>query len=185
MGTVGIILILLILIVFYIIFLYNRLVRLRNQTDNSWHQIDVQLQKRGDLVPNLVETVKGYAAHERGVFESVTQARSQWQKATTVGEKAEATNMLTGALKSLFAVAENYPELKANQNFLMLQEELAGIESKIAYARQFYNDSTMSFNNAQQTFPANLFARNFGFAPKEYFQVEETKREVPKVDFKS
>lgn len=184
MGAIGIILILLILAVLYIIFLYNRLVRLRNQTDNSWHQIDVQLQKRADLVPNLVETVKGYAAHERGVFESVTQARSQWQKAATVGEKAEATNMLTGALKSLFAVAENYPELKANQNFLMLQEELAGIESKIAYARQFYNDSVMSYNNSQQTFPANLFARNFGFSAKEYFQVEETKREVPKVDFK-
>jgi LemA protein len=185
MGALGIILILIILVVFYLIVLYNRLVRLRNQTDNSWHQIDVQLQKRADLVPNLVETVKGYAAHERGVFESVTQARSQWQKATTVGEKAEATNMLTGALKSLFAVAENYPELKANQNFLMLQEELAGIESKIAYARQFYNDSVMSFNNAQQTFPATLFARNFNFTPKEYFQVEETKRAVPKVDFKS
>jgi LemA protein len=185
MGALGIILILIILVIFYLIVLYNRLVRLRNQTDNSWHQIDVQLQKRADLVPNLVETVKGYAAHERGVFESVTQARSQWQKATTVGEKAEATNMLTGALKSLFAVAENYPELKANQNFLMLQEELAGIESKIAYARQFYNDSVMSFNNAQQTFPATLFARNFNFTPKEYFQVEETKRAVPKVDFKS
>ena len=180
-----IVLILIVVVVLYLIGLFNRLVRLRNQTDNSWHQIDVQLQKRADLVPNLVETVKGYAAHERGVFESVTQARSQWQKATTVGEKAEATNMLTGALKSLFAVAENYPELKANQNFLMLQEELAGIEGKIAYARQFYNDSTMSYNNAQQTFPANLFARNFGFNPREYFQVEEAKKAVPKVDFKS
>ncbi len=185
MGSFWIILILIIIVVFYLIALFNRLVRLRNQTDNSWHQIDVQLQKRADLVPNLVETVKGYAAHERGVFENVTQARSQWQKATTVGEKAEATNMLTGALKSLFAVAENYPELKANQNFLMLQEELAGIESKIAYARQFYNDSVMSYNNAQQTFPATLFAKNFGFTPKEYFQVEEVKRAVPKVDFKS
>src|SRR4030067_2745891 len=185
MGSFWIILILIVIIVFYLIALFNRLVRLRNQTDTSWHQIDVQLQKRADLVPNLVETVKGYAAHERGVFESVTQARSQWQKATTVGEKAEATNMLTGALKSLFAVAENYPELKANQNFLMLQEELAGIEGKIAYARQFYNDSTMSYNNAQQTFPANLFARNFGFNPREYFQVEEAKKAVPKVDFKS
>ena len=178
-----IVLILIVVVVLYLIGLFNRLVRLRNQTDNSWHQIDVQLQKRADLVPNLVETVKGYAAHERGVFESVTQARSQWQKATTVGEKAEATNMLTGALKSLFAVAENYPELKANQNFLMLQEELAGIEGKIAYARQFYNDSTMSYNNAQQTFPANLFARNFGFNPREYFQVEEAKKAVPKGDF--
>ena len=185
MGAFGIILIILVALVLYAILLYNRLVRLRNQTTNSWHQIDVQLQKRADLVPNLVETVKGYAAHEKGVFERVTQARNQWQKAASVGEKAEASNMLTGALKSLFAVAENYPELKANQNFLMLQEELSGIESKIAYARQFYNDSVMSFNNAQETFPGNLFAANFGFKPREYFQAEEAKKGVPKVDFKS
>ena len=167
-----------------IIGLYNRLVKLRNQSDNAWHQIDVQLQKRADLVPNLVETVKGYAAHERGVFEAVTKARSIYSQAGTVQEKAEATNMLTSALKTLFAVVENYPELKANQNFLLLQEELSGIESKIAYARQFYNDMVLSFNNAQQVFPANIIAGWFGFKPREYFEIEETKREVPKVDFK-
>jgi LemA protein len=167
-----------------IIALYNRMVKLRNQSDNAWHQVDVQLERRADLVPNLVETVKGYAAHERGVFEAVAKARSIYSQAGTMQEKAEATNMLTSALKTLFAVVENYPELKANQNFLMLQEELAGIESKIAYARQFYNDVVLSFNNAQQVFPSNIIAGWFGFKPREYFEIEETKREVPKVDFK-
>jgi LemA protein len=167
-----------------LILLYNKLVRLRNRAENAWHQIDVQLQKRADLVPNLVETVKGYAAHEKRVFEEVTKARSIYSQAGSVKEKAEATNMLTSALKTLFAVVENYPELKANQNFLLLQEELSGIESKIAYARQFYNDVVMSFNNTQQVFPSNIIANWFGFKPKEYFEIEETKREAPKVDFK-
>lgn len=170
--------------VLILILLYNRLVRLRNRSENAWHQIDVQLQKRADLVPNLVETVKGYAAHEKGVLEEVTKARSIYSQAGTVQEKAQATNMLTGALKTLFAVVENYPELKANQNFLLLQEELSGIESKIAYARQFYNDVVLSFNNAQQVFPSNIVANWFGFKPKEYFEIEETKRDVPRVDFK-
>jgi len=135
-------------------------------------------------VPNLVETVKGYAAHEKGVFEAVTKARTQWAQAGSVKEKAEANEMLTSALKTLFAVAENYPDLKANQNFLMLQEELAGIESKIAYARQFYNDTILAYNNAQQVFPSNIIANMFKFKPKEYFEVEEAgKREVPKVGF--
>jgi LemA protein len=167
-----------------LILLYNKLVKLRNRSENAWHQIDVQLQKRADLIPNLVETVKGYAAHEKRVFEEVTKARSIYSQAGTVQEKAQATNMLTGALKTLFAVAENYPELKANQNFLLLQEELSGIESKIAYARQFYNDVVLSFNNAQQVFPSNIIANWFGFKPKEYFEIEESKRDVPKVDFK-
>ncbi len=167
-----------------LILLYNKLIRLRNRAENAWHQIDVQLQKRADLVPNLVETVKGYAAHEKGVLEEVTKARSIYSQAGSVKEKADATNMLTSALKTLFAVVENYPELKANQNFLLLQEELSGIESKIAYARQFYNDVVMSFNNAQQTFPSNIIAGWFGFKPKDYFEIEETKREVPRVDFK-
>jgi len=167
-----------------IIGIYNRLVVLRNRGDNAWHQIDVQLERRADLVPNLVETVKGYAAHERGVFEAVARARTQWAQAGTVKEKAEASDMLTSALKTLFAVAENYPELKANQNFLMLQEELAGIESKIAYARQFYNDTILSYNNAQQVFPSSIIANMFNFKPREYFEVEEAgKREVPKVGF--
>ena len=167
-----------------LILLYNKLVKLRNRAENAWHQIDVQLQKRADLVPNLVETVKGYAAHEKNVLEEVTKARSIYSQAGTMKEKADATNMLTGALKTLFAVVENYPELKANQNFLLLQEELSGIESKIAYARQFYNDVVLSFNNAQQVFPSNIVANWFGFKPREYFEIEETKREAPKVDFK-
>jgi LemA protein len=167
-----------------LILLYNRLVKLRNRSENAWHQIDVQLQKRADLVPNLVETVKGYAAHEKNVLEEVTKARSIYSQAGSMKEKADATNMLTGALKTLFAVVENYPDLKANQNFLLLQEELSGIESKIAYARQFYNDVVLSFNNAQQVFPSSIIAGWFGFKPREYFEIEETKREVPKVDFK-
>ena len=169
--------------VLILIFMYNRLVTLRNQAENAWHQIEVQLQKRADLIPNLVETVKGYAAHERGVFEKVTQARSVWQSAGTVKEKAEATNQLTGALKSLLAVAENYPELKANQNFLLLQEELFGIESQIASARRSYNDSVMSFNRVQQTFPSNMIANMFGFNVKEFFKTEGIEREVVKVKF--
>jgi LemA protein len=167
-----------------LILLYNKLVKLRNRSENAWHQIDVQLQKRADLIPNLVETVKGYAAHEKRVFEEVTKARSIYSQAGTVQEKAQATNMLTGALKTLFAVAENYPELKANQKVLLLQEELSGIESKIAYARQFYNDVVLSFNNAQQVFPSNIIANWFGFKTKEYFEIEESKKDVPKVDFK-
>lgn len=167
------------------IFIYNRLVNLRNRSENAWYQIDVQLLKRADLIPNLVETVKGYAKHEREVFENVTKARASVTQAGTVKEKADATNMLTNALKSLFAVVENYPELKANQNFLLLQEELSGIESKIAYARQFYNDTVMNYNRTQQLFPSNIVASLFGFTPKDYFEIEEPeKREAPRVDFK-
>ncbi|MBU1672529.1 MAG: LemA family protein [Actinobacteria bacterium] len=165
--------------------LYNGLVRKRNQVENAWHQIDVQLNRRADLIPNLVETVKGYAAHEKSTFEMVTQARSAIMNAKTVGESAQAEGMLTQALKSLFAVAEAYPELKANQNFLALQEELAGTENKIAYARQFYNDSVMSYDIARQRFPANLIAGMFGFKEeREYFEPETPEaREVPKVSF--
>ena len=167
-----------------IIAVYNRLVVLRNRGDNAWHQIDVQLQKRADLVPNLVETVKGYAAHEKQTFENVTKARAMFNQAGDVKQKAEATNMLTSALKSLFAVVENYPDLKANQNFLMLQEELSGIESKVAYARQFYNDTILAYNNARQVFPSSIIANMFSFQEKDYFEIEEPeKREVPKVDF--
>lgn len=162
---------------------YNRLVVLRNRTDNAWSQIDVQLRRRYDLIPNLVETVKGYAAHESSVFERVTQARAQAIQAQTVKEQGEAENMLTGALKSLFAVAEAYPELKANQNFLALQEELSNTESKIAYARQFYNDSVMSFNTAIQTFPNNLIAGTFGFSARDYFEIEAAAVEPVSVSF--
>jgi LemA protein len=170
--------------ILFLILLYNRLVLLKNRVQNAWHQIDVQLVRRADLVPNLVETVKGYASHERGVFEQVTQARSMLQAAGSVKEKADASNMLTSTLRSLFAVAEAYPDLKANQNFKALQEELSGIEQKIAYSRQFYNDTVMQYNTGQQTFPANLLAGPLGFKPAEYFEVEEPeKRAVPKVSF--
>jgi LemA protein len=139
-----------VLILAYIAYLWNKLVRYRNRVENAWHQIDVQLNRRADLIPNLVETVKGYAAHEKSTFEMVTKARAALMGAGSVGEKAQAEGQLAGALKSLFAVAEAYPELKANQNFLALQEELTGTENKIAYARQFYNDSVMAYDIARQ-----------------------------------
>lgn len=172
-------------VVFLLIgFLYNSLVQKKNRVENSWHQIDVQLKKRADLVPNLVNTVKGYAKHEREVFQKVTEARTKFLNAEGVQEKAKTTDMLTGALKSLFAVAENYPDLKASKNFAMLQEELSGIESKIAYARQFYNDSIMKYNIVLESFPTNLIAKIFGFKPtREYFEVKETERSVPEVSF--
>lgn len=167
-----------------VIGMYNSLVTLRNRCDNAWSQVDVQLRRRYDLIPNLVETVKGYAKHEREVFEKVTQARAAAVNAQTVKEQGQADNMLTGALKSLFAVAENYPDLKANQNFLMLQEELAGTEGKVAYARQFYNDIVMKFNMKQQVFPSNIIANMFGFKLKDYFQIEDEVAKGPvKVSF--
>ena len=173
-----------VLIVLYAILSFNSLVGLRNRVDNAWSQIDVQLKRRVDLIPNLVETVKGYAKHEKEVFENVTKARAAMMGAGGVGDKAKADNMLSGALKSLFAVAENYPQLKANENFMMLQEELSGTESKIAYARQFYNDMVMQFNTSIQTFPGMLFASTFGFKIKEFFKTEtEAEREPVKVKF--
>jgi len=166
-----------------VVALYNRLVVLRNRVDNSWAQIDVQLKRRYDLIPNLVETVKGYASHERETLESVIQARNMAMAASGVQQQGEAENMLTGALKSLFALAEAYPDLKANQNFLQLQDELTNTESKIAYARQFYNDSVMSLNTAIQSFPTNVLAGMFGFAQRDYFEIEPAAAEVPKVEF--
>jgi LemA protein len=164
--------------------IYNSLVVMRNRCDNGWAQVDVQLRRRYDLIPNLVETVKGYAKHEREVFQNVTEARSSAISANTVKDQAQAENMLSGALKTLFAVAENYPELKANQNFLLLQEELAGTESKIAYARQFYNDTVMKFNAKQQVFPASVIAGMFNFKEREYFEIEEPAAKEPvKVSF--
>ena len=161
-----------ILVVLALILSYNGLVRLRNRIDNAWSQIDVQLKRRYDLIPNLVETVKGYAAHERGVFEQVTQARANAINAQGPQQQAEAENVLSGALKSLFAVAEAYPDLKANQNFLSLQEELTSTEDRVAYARQFYNDSVLSYNNKLQTFPRNVIAGMFNFEKREYFEGE-------------
>jgi len=177
----------LVLLIVWFIAVYNKLVGYRNRTDNAWHQIDVQLKRRFDLIPNLVETVKGYASHEKEVFEKVTQARAMVSQAgDNVAQRAQAENMVTGAAKTLFAVAVAYPDLKANQNFLMLQEELSGTESKIAFARQFYNDSVMGYDNSRQKFPGNLVAGMFSakFTAKEYFEIEEpAEREAPKVQF--
>ncbi|MHB8841975.1 MAG: LemA family protein, partial [Candidatus Aquicultor sp.] len=160
---------------------YNRLVSLRNRIDNAWSQIDVQLRRRYDLIPNLVETVKGYAKHEREVFEKVTEARSRAISAGSVAEQSQAENQLTQTLKSLFAVAENYPDLKANQNFLLLQEELSGTESKIDYARQFNNDSVYQYDTAIQSFPGNILAGMFGFKERQYFEAEPESRGPVKV----
>lgn len=183
MSTIVIIGIVAALVVVLLVAIYNRLVALRNRIDNAWSQIDVQLKRRYDLIPNLIETVKGYAAHEKQLFENVTKARSEAISAGSVGEQSKAENMLTGTLRSLFAVAENYPDLKANQNFMMLQEELSGTEGKIAYARQFYNDSVMALNTNIQTFPSNIVASMFGFKEREYFEIEEISREPVKVQF--
>ncbi len=184
MGALIFLLVIIAAVALIAIGMYNSLITLRNRCDNGWSQIDVQLRRRYDLIPNLVETVKGYAKHESGVFEKVTQARAAAVGAQTVKEQGQADNVLTGALKSLFAVAENYPELKANQNFLMLQEELAGTESKVAYARQFYNDMVMKYNMRQQVFPSSIIANMFGFKPREYFQIEEEVAKGPvKVQF--
>ncbi len=184
MGFAVVLLIIIGAVVLIAIGIYNSLIVLRNRCDNSWSQVDVQLRRRFDLIPNLVETVKGYAKHEREVFEKVTQARTQAMGAASPKEAGQAENVLSGALKSLFAVAENYPELKANQNFLMLQEELAGTESKVAYARQFYNDTVMKFNMKQQVFPANIIAGMFHFQEKEYFEIGEEAAKGPvKVSF--
>ncbi len=163
--------------------LYNRLVRLRNRTENAWSQVDVQLKRRYDLIPNLVETVKGYAAHERQTFEEVAAARTRAQQASGVAQQAEAENVLTAAIGRLFAVAEAYPELRASENFQQLQGELTQTESRIAVARQVYNDTVLTYDNAIQTIPANLIAGLFGFASKPYFEVEEPVREAPQVRF--
>jgi len=182
---VGVIGLILLIFVIALLVMYNSLVAKKNQVENAWYQIDVQLKKRADLVPNLVEAVKGYMAHERGVLENVTKARTAFLNASSIQEKAQAANLLTGALKTLFAVAENYPNLKASQNFLQLQEELSGIENKIAYARQFYNDAIMQYNIALQSFPTNVVAKIFGFKPeRDYFEIAEEERKVPKVSFK-
>jgi len=162
---------------------YNRLIKFRNRTDNAWAQVDVQLRRRYDLIPNLVETVKGYASHERGTFEAVVEARAAAQAASGVVEKAEAENMLTGALRRLFALAEAYPELRASENFQSLQGDLSDTENKIAVARQIYNDTTLSYNTAIQTIPTNLIAGVAGFRPSGYFETEGDARATPQVDF--
>jgi LemA protein len=184
MSTTGWIIIgLIVLFVLIIIGIYNSLIRLKNQVKNSFAQIDVQLKRRNDLIPNLIETVKGYAKHEKTVFEQVTKARTAVMNAQGVEEKADASNMLSGTLKSLFAVSENYPDLKANQNFLQLQEELSGTENKIAYSRQHYNDMVMLFNTKIEVFPSNVFANMFNFKQEQMFSTPETEKVVPKVSF--
>jgi LemA protein len=173
-----------VLLAIILIVFYNRLVRLRNAVDNSWAQVEVQLKRRWDLIPNLVETVKGYAAHERETFEAVTQARARAQQAQGPGETAAAEGILGAALGRLFAVAEAYPELQADENFRQLQTELAETENRVAVARQVYNDVVLTFNNAIQTFPGVVLAGPFGFTVREFFEVEETaQREAPVVDF--
>ena len=183
MGWLLAVPVLAVVVLFAGIGIYNRLVTLRNRVDNAWSQIDVQLRRRYDLIPNLVETVKGYAAHERETLEAVVAARGAAMSAQTVAEHSQAENILSGTLKSLFALAEAYPDLKANQNFLMLQEELSGTESKIAYARQFYNDSVMSYNTATQTVPSSIVAGMFGFKQREYFEIEAAAAEPVQVNF--
>src|SRR5918911_3247994 len=171
------------LLALVVVFLYNRLVRLRNRVENAWAQVDVQLQRRHDLIPNLVETVEGYAGHERSTFEEVTAARASAQQARTVEQHAEAENVLTAALGRLFAVAEAYPQLRATENFQQLQSELEETEDKIAVARQLYNDAVLTYDNALQTVPTNVVAGLFHFQPRQYFELEERSRAAPQVDF--
>jgi LemA protein len=178
-----IILVIITLLVTIGIGIYNSLVVKRNRVRNGWSQIDVQLKRRIDLIPNLVETVKGYAAHEKTIFERIAEARSLAINAKGPAESASANNQLTDTLKTLFAVVENYPILKANENFLKLQEELSGTENKIAFSRQFYNDVVMDYNNSTQMFPSSIFAGMFGFKQAEFYNVPEAEREAPKVKF--
>lgn len=176
-GIVGV------LLVVYLWSLYNSLVRESTEIDEAFGQIDVQLKRRADLIPNIVETVKGYAKHEKGVFTEVTKARTALMKADSPHEKAAANDMLTGALKSLFAVAEAYPKLEANQNFMQLQKELSDTEDKVSYARQFYNTQLMEYNLKVKVFPNSVFAGLFGFAAKEFFKADEAERKAVKVSF--
>ena len=173
----------LVVLVFWGIASYNKLVRQRNQVQASWAQIDVQLKRRYDLIPNLVETVKGYAAHEKSTLEAVVQARNMAMAAQGPEQQAQAENMISGALKSIFALSEAYPDLKANQNFLNLQEELTSTEDRIAYARQFYNDSVLSYNNRIQSFPGNMIAGTFNFSQREYFEGDPDATGPVKVQF--
>ncbi len=185
MTGIIIVAVVVVLLVLFVVITYNGLVRARNRIDNAFSQIAVQLKRRHDLIPNLVETVKGYATHEKGVFEAVTAARANAINATDAGPhtQAQAENALSGTLKSLFAVAEAYPDLKANQNFLSLQEELTSTEDRIAYSRQFYNDSVLGYNNKIQAIPANVLAGMFNFTPREYFEGDSTEQGPVSVQF--
>lgn len=183
MIALVIVIVVVVLLALYVVGTYNGLVKLRTAVDGAWAQIEVQLKRRYDLIPNLVETVKGYAAHERETLEAVISARNMAVAATTPGAQAAADNALTGTLKTLFAVSEAYPDLKANQNFLALQEELTGTEGRIAYARQYYNDIVERYNTRIQTFPPVVFAKMFGFLAREFFEAEPEARGNVKVQF--
>ena len=183
MTPVWILLAVVALVFVYGAFQFNRLVALRQRVKNGWSEIDVELRRRYDLIPNVIETVKGYATHERELFERITKARTQGMQATGVSDQAGAENQITAGLKSLFAVAEAYPELKANQNFLALQEELSGTESKIAYARQFYNDQVMLLNTKIQSFPSSIIASMFHYKEHEFFDMDDAARGPIQVDF--
>ncbi len=178
-----VVLILVVLVLIYLVAAYNGLIRRRNQIENAWSQIDVQLKRRHDLIPNLVETVKGYAAHERETLDAVIKARNAAVGAHSPAEQAAAEGQLTGTLRQLFALGEAYPDLKANQNFLALQEELSATEGRVAYARQFYNDSVLEYNNKLQQFPTMYFARMLKFDRREYFEADEAARTAPTVEF--
>ena len=179
-----IVLIVLVVLVMWIIAMYNGLVRLRNQVRNAWSQIDVQLKRRHDLIPNLVETAKGYMKHERETLEEITKARAAAMDAKSVGETAKAEGQLQGALSKFYLVVENYPDLKANQNFLSLQEELTSTENKVGFSRQFYNDQVMQYNNRIESVPTNIVANLFRFEKSEFFELESpAERAVPKVSF--
>jgi len=184
-GTVLIVIVVaLVLLILFVIGMYNSLVRLRNQVDNGWSQIDVQLKRRHDLIPNLVETARGYMKHERETFETITKARSQAMGAKTVAESSKAEGLLGDALSKFMLVVENYPVLKANQNFLSLQEELSSTENRIAFARQSYNDQVLFYNNKIQMFPSNIIAGMFAFGKRDFFEIGvAAEREVPKVSF--
>ena len=188
LGTATVVLLvvlaIILVIISFVVGVYNALVRLRNQVDNSWSQIDVQLKRRHDLIPNLVETAKGYMTHERETFEAITEARSKAMGAGNVADAAKAEGALGEALSKFMLVVENYPELKANENFLALQEELTSTENKISFARQSYNDQVLGFNNKIQMFPSNIVAGMFSFTARDFFEIEvAAEREVPKVEF--
>ena len=187
MSTIEIIIILVaglfVILAGYVISVYNKLVNARNKVDNQFSQIDIQLKRRADLIPNLVETVKGYAKHEEGTLTAVIEARNKAVSASSVNDKVDANNQLTGALNKLFALSEAYPDLKANTNFMSLQNDLKDTEDKITYARQFYNDSAMMFNNLVEMFPSNIIASIFKFKKYQFFEAQEAEKETPKVKF--
>ena len=178
-----VLIVIVVILALFLITTYNRLVTLRQRVKEAWSDIDIQLKRRHDLIPNLIETVKGYAAHERGTFDEVTKARTAAQQAQGPEQQAQAENVLTAAIGRLFAVAEAYPQLRATENFQQLQAQLSDTEQKIAVSRQIYNDTVLTYNNATQTVPSNVFAGMFGFDPKAFFETEDATREAPRVQF--